>query len=91
MKKNENNSEVNIKSFDENNNEEKNNKLFLSHDKINIHNFAKSKSTIKLKICDTINTKIKNLKHKIKTENNNINIKNNKNIRYKENKNTFSS
>ena len=68
MKKNENKSEINIRSLNENKNNN-NNKLFLSHE--NINNLNKSKSHLKLKICDTINTKIKNLKfnNKIKTEN----------------------
>ena len=78
MKKKESNSAINIKSLNENK-KEKNNHLILSHG--NINNLTKSKSQIKLKICDTINTKIKNLKYnnKTKTENNYLNLKNNKN------------
>ena len=78
MKKKESNSAINIKSSNENN-KEKNNHLILSHG--NINNLIKSKSQIKLKICDTINTNIKNLKYnnKTKTENNYLNLKNNKN------------
>ena len=78
MKKKESNSAINIKSLNENK-KEKNNHLILSHG--NINNLTKSKSQIKLKICDTINTNIKNLKYnnKTKTENNYLNLKNNKN------------
>ena len=78
MKKKESNSAINIKSLNENN-KEKNSHLILSHG--NINNLTKSKSQIKLKICDTINTNIKNLKYnnKTKTENNYLNLKNNKN------------
>ena len=78
MRKKESNSAINIKSLNENK-KEKNNHLILSHG--NINNLTKSKSQIKLKICDTINTKIKNLKYnnKTKTENNYLNLKNNKN------------
>jgi len=78
IKKKESNSAINIKSLNENN-KEKNSHLILSHG--NINNLTKSKSQIKLKICDTINTNIKNLKYnnKTKTENNYLNLKNNKN------------
>ena len=78
MRKKESNSAINIKSLNENK-KEKNNHLILSHG--NINNLTKSKSQIKLKICDTINTNIKNLKYnnKTKTENNYLNLKNNKN------------
>jgi hypothetical protein len=69
FKKNENNSDFNIKLMDDNKNE-KNNELFLSHG--NLNNLSKSKSHLKIKIFDTINTnKINNIKNstKIKTDN----------------------
>jgi hypothetical protein len=69
FKKNENNSDFNIKLLDDNKNE-KNNELFLSHG--NLNNLSKSKSQLKIKIFDTINTnKINNIKNstKIKTDN----------------------
>ena len=90
FKKNENNSDFNIKLLDDNKNE-KNNELFLSHG--NLNNLSKSKSQLKIKIFDTINTnKIKNIKNstKIKTDN----FKNSskiKQIRIKDNKNSFSN
>ena len=90
FKKNENNSDFNIKSLDDNKNE-KNNELFLSHG--NLNNLSKSKSQLKIKIFDTINTnKINNIKNstKIKTDN----FKNSskiKQIRIKDNKNSFSN
>ena len=90
FKKNENNSDFNIKLLDDNKNE-KNNELFLSHG--NLNNLSKSKSQLKIKIFDTINTnKINNIKNstKIKTDN----FKNSskiKQIRIKDNKNSFSN
>ena len=89
--KNENNSEMNIKSLDKSKTD-KNNALILSHG--NLNNLAKSKSQLKLKIFDTINTKIKNIKYinnKIKTENNFKNINKNKQMKNKENKNYLSN
>ena len=90
FKKNENNSDFNIKLLDDNKNE-KNNELFLSHG--NLNNLSKSKSQLKIKIFDTINTnKINNIKNstKIKTDNykNSSKIKQ---IRIKDNKNSFSN
>ena len=90
FKKNENNSDFNIKLMDDNKNE-KNNELFLSHG--NLNNLSKSKSQLKIKIFDTINTnKINNIKNstKIKTDN----FKNSskiKLIKIKDNKNSFSN
>ena len=69
FKQNGNNSDFNIKSFDDNKNE-KNNELILSHG--NLNNLSKSKSQLKIKIFDTINTKINNSNNnsiKIKTDN----------------------
>ena len=89
--KNENNSEMNIKSLDKSKTD-KNNALILSHG--NLNNLAKSKSQLKLKIFDTINTKIKNIRYinnKIKTENNFKNINKNKQMKNKENKNYLSN
>ena len=89
-KKNENKSEINIKSLDEKE-IKKNNKSLLSHQ--NIGNFTKSKSQLKLKIFDTINTKIKNIKKndKTKTDNNFIHSNRSKQTKIKEKKNLFSS
>ena len=89
--KNENNNEMNIKSLDKSKTD-KNNALILSHG--NLNNLAKSKSQLKLKIFDTINTKIKNIRYinnKIKTENNFKNINKNKQMKNKENKNYLSN
>ena len=88
--KKENKSEIDIKNINEHKKSKKNN-LILSHD--NINNLTKSKSQLKLKICDTINTKIKNLKfnNKTKTDNGKGNFIKNKNIKLKNNKNSFSS
>ena len=90
MKKNENKSEIDITSLNDNK-KDKNDKLFLSHE--NINNLTKSKSHLKLKICDTINTKIKNLKfnNKIKTENDLKIKKKEKKSLFKKNKLSFSS
>ena len=95
MEKNKNKSEINIKSMNEKSIEKNNNKLLLSHQ--NINNLNKSNSQLKLKIIDTINTKIKNLKYsnntntnKTKTENG-VGLNKNKQIKMKENKNFFSS
>ena len=89
MKKNENKSEIDIISLNENK-KDKNDRLFLSHE--NSSNLTKSKTHLKLKICDTINTKIKNLKynHKIKTENN-LKIKKKEKSLFQKNKNSFSN
>lgn len=86
--KNKNKSEVDIKSLYKNK-IDKNNKLFLSRE--NIYDLSKSKSQLKLKIYDTINTKIKNLKYNNKTENNFEKLKQNKHIKLKGNKNSFSN
>ena len=89
--KNENNSEMNIKSLDKSKTD-KNNALILSHG--NLNNLAKSKSQLKLKIFDTINTKIKNIRYinnKIKTENNFKNKNKKKQMKNKENKNYLSN
>ena len=87
--KSKNKSEIDIKNINENK-KIKNNKLILSRD--NINNLTKSKSQLKLKIYDTINTKIKNLKfiNKSQTENNKGNFMK-KNIKIKNNKNSFSN
>ena len=59
------------------NNNTTNNKRKLVLFKDSINNLSKSKSQIKLKICDTINTKIKNLKHNINNDYNKIKTENN--------------
>ena len=89
-KKNGNKSDINIKSLDEKEIKKKN-KSLLSHQSID--NITKSKSQLKLKIFDTINTKIKNLKKKdkAKTENNFIHSNKSKQIKINENQNLFSS
>ena len=86
--KNENKSDIDIKSLS-NKKIDKKNKLFLSYE--NINDLTKSKSNSKIKIFDTIHTKIKNLKYDNKTENNFDKFKKNKHIKIKGNKNTFSN
>ena len=85
MKKNGNKSEINLKGSKK--------KLFLSHEDTN--DLIKTKSQMKLKIFDTINTKIKNLKYNSNRNNNtkteNTFIKKNKHIKIKENKSSFSN
>ena len=90
FKKNENNSDFNIKLLDDNKNE-KNNELFLSHG--NLNNLSKSKSQLKIKIFDTINTnKINNIKNSTKMKTDNFkNSSKIKQIRIKDNKNSFSN
>ena len=80
MDKNKNESDIKL-SFEntkiDNNNNTTNNKRKLVLFKDSINNLSKSKSQIKLKICDTINTKIKNLKHNINNDYNKIKTENN--------------
>ena len=89
FKKNENNSDFNIKSFNDNKNE-KNNELILSHG--NLNNLSKSKSQLKIKIFDTFNTKINNIRDSTKTKTDNFKSSTKiKQIRIKDNKNSFSN
>ena len=82
FKKNENNSDFNIKSLDNKN--EKNNELFLSHG--NLNNLSKSKSQLKIKVYDTINTKFNYTKNSTKTKTDNFkNTSKIKQIRIKDN------
>ena len=88
--KSENKSDIDIKPLTSQKMDKKN-KLFLSHE--NINNLTKSKSHSKVKIFDTINTKIKTIKYnnKTKTENNFDKSKKNKHIQMKGNKFSFSN